>query len=116
DAKQIRQTFGQVAQVGSRISGKSTLAETKQPYGFSRLGDVSLTKPFSNIPLAGGIAKDIAAGRYFSAKPTDVALREAFRGGGPKPDFRAPVTSMPPFENKPLALPSSTIPNAGYGE
>ena len=87
DPQAIRRTFGQVADVGSKVSGKSTLAEKPQPYGFSKLKDVSLTKPLSNIPLAGDIVRDVAAGRYLSAKPTDVALREAFRPGVAKPDL-----------------------------
>jgi hypothetical protein len=87
--KAIRQAFGQVSQIGEKVSGKSTLAEAKQPYGLSKLQNVSLTKPLSNVPLAGDIARDIAAGRYWSAKPTDVALREAFRPNAAKPDFGA---------------------------
>lgn len=106
----IRQAFGQVAQIGERVSGKSTLAEPKQAFGLSKLKDVSLTKPLSNIPLAGDIGKDILAGRYLSAKPTDVALREGFRTGGPKPNFGTFKPGPPP-----LQLPAETIGNAEFG-
>lgn len=91
----IRKTFGQVANIGGRVAGKSTLAEADQPYGFSKLKDISVTKPLSNIPLAGSAARDILAGRYLSAKPTDVAIREAFRPGGAKPDFSVPISQPP---------------------
>jgi hypothetical protein len=116
DPKLIRKTFGQVAEVGGRVSGKSTLAEAKQPYGLSRLKDVSLTRPLSNVPLAGNIVKDVAAGRYFSAKPTDVALREAFRPMAEKPDFRAPYTSIPRFEFPPKQLEANVPGNSPFGE
>ena len=99
DPQLIRKTFGQVAQVGGRVAGKSTLAEAKQPFGLSRLSDVSLTKPLSNIPLVGGIARDLAAGRYFSASPTDVAIREAFRPGGEKPNFQPGFVPAPPVRS-----------------
>ena len=112
DPKSIRKAFSQVSTVEGRVQGRTTTAEPKQPYGVAKLGDVSLTKPLSNIPLAGDIIKDMAAGRYWSAKPTDVAIREGFRPGGAKPDFRAPSTAMPPFEQPPRQLPSSVIPNA----
>ena len=107
----IRQAFGQVAQVGERVSGKSTLAEPKQPFGFAKAGDISLTKPLSNFGTIGSGLRDIAAGRYFSAKPTDVALREAFRTGGEKPDFGA---LRPQTIRQPLQLPSETAANAAF--
>lgn len=112
DPGTIRKAFGQIATVEGRVAGRSTIAEPKQAYGLSKLKDASLIRPLSNIPLAGDIARDIAAGRYMSASPTDVNIREAFRTGGPKPDFRAPISSMPRAEVPPLQLPSSTIPNA----
>jgi hypothetical protein len=114
DPKLIRQTFGQVADIGSKVAGKSTIIEPNKPYGFAKLGDLSLTKPLSNIPTIGSAARDVAAGRYWSASPTDVGIREGFRNAGPKPDFRAPYTSMPPFEQPPRQLPASTIGNAEF--
>jgi hypothetical protein len=113
DPKLIRKTFGQVARIGDTVAGRTTAAEPKEAFGFSKLKDVSLTKPLSNIPLAGSIARDVAAGRYLSANPTDVAIREAFRTAGPKPDFRAPASAMPNV-TPPRQLPASTSTNAQF--
>ena len=116
DPKLIRQTFGQVADIGSKVSGKSTIIEPPKPYGFAKLGDLSLTKPLSNISTLGSAARDVAAGRYWNASPTDVGIREGFRTGGPKPDFRAPVSGMPAWQNAPRLLESDVPGNAGYGD
>jgi hypothetical protein len=115
DPKLIRQTFGQVARVGGKVAGRTTIPEKPQPYGFGKMLD---SNPFTSAPgetlgnLGGGL-RDLVAGRpWWSGKPTDVAVKDAFRLGGEKPDFRAPVSSMPAFQAKPLQLPSSTIGNA----
>jgi uncharacterized membrane protein len=122
DPKLIRQTFGGVAQIGGRVSGKSTLAEPTQPYGFAKLPDlakfgngagIDILKP---LKTAAGIGTDIAAGRYWNAKPTDVALREAFRPGGEKPDFRAPISAKPEFLQPPRQLEANVPGNAGFGD
>jgi hypothetical protein len=112
DPGAIRKTFSQLSTVEGRVQGRSTIAEKPQPYGFAKLKDLSITKPLSNIGTIADAGRDVAAGRYLSAKPTDVAIREGFRTGGAKPDFRAPSTSIPPYEIPPKQLPSTTIPNA----
>lgn len=110
DPVAIRKSFGDVSTIGSRISGKSTLAEKSQPYGFGKLKDISFSKPFSNGPLLFDAGRDIVAGRpLFSGKPTDVAIKEAFRNGGPKPNFLNPVSAPEPRGY----LESSTIGEPG---
>ena len=108
----IRQTFGKIAQVGERVSGKSTLAEKPQPYGLGRIANLSLEHPLAAPKEILGGLRDIAAGRpWFQGSPTDVSIREAFRTAGKKPDFGAYKPGLPP-----LQLPASTIGNAPYGE
>ena len=116
DPKAIRGTFGNVAQVGGRLSGKSTLAEADQPYGFGKIAKIDFTHPLqAPANIASGV-RDLAAGRpWWSGKPTDINLREAFRTGGPKPDFRAPASAMPPFQQPPAQLSANAIGNAPYG-
>lgn len=95
--QEIRKTFGAVAQIGQKVSGKSTIIEPQQPYGFSKIKDLSLTKPLSNIPTVMSAGRDIAAGRYMSASPIDTGIREGFRGNSPKPDLgRLTSTLQPP--------------------
>lgn len=122
DPKTIRAAFSDVAQVGGKVAGKSTIAEPTQPYGFAKAGDLldigskgglDILKPAKTF---GSGLRDIVAGRYWSAKPTDVYLREAFRLAGEKPDFRAPVSSMPRFEAPRLQLESDVPGNADYGQ
>ena len=88
--KAIRQAFGQVSQIGERVSGKTTLAEPKQPYGFGKMANLSLEHPFqAPAQILSGV-RDLAAGRpWWSGSPTDVSLREAFRPNIMKPDFGA---------------------------
>jgi hypothetical protein len=116
DPKAIRGTFGNVAQVGGRLSGKSTLAEADQPYGFGKIAKIDFTHPLqAPANIASGV-RDLAAGRpWWSGKPTDINLREAFRTGGPKPDFRAPASAMP-WEQPPKQLSANVPGNAGYGD
>jgi hypothetical protein len=117
DPKSIRATFGNVAQVGARMSGKSTLAEASQPYGFGKMAKIDLAHPLKNPQNIFEGARDLVAGRpWWSGKPTDINLREAFRNGGPKPDFRAPSSSMPKFEQPPRLLEANVPGNAGYGD
>ena len=87
----IRKAFAQVSQVGAKVAGKTTTGEANQPYGIGRLQGINLTKPVENIPALANAGRDIAAGRYLNANPTDLNIREAFRSGGPKPDFTMPV-------------------------
>ena len=117
DPKLIRGTFGDVAQVGGRLSGKSTLAEPSQPYGFGRMLNMRIDNPRSWLGEPAQGVRDLAAGRpLWSGKPTDINIREAFRSGGPKPDFRAPASAMPRY-TQPFARLEANVPgNAGYGE
>jgi hypothetical protein len=117
DPKLIRQTFSNVAQVGGRVAGKSTMAEPSQPYGLGRMANIKLNSPKTWLgePMQG--VRDMVAGRpMWSGKPTDINLREAFRSGGEKPDFRAPYTSMPRFEFPPKQLEANVPGNANYGD
>ncbi|MDR5729448.1 MAG: hypothetical protein RB191_18700 [Terriglobia bacterium] len=114
----IRKSFGQVKTVEGRVAGKSTLVEPKEPYGLGKIvkpmgvGPQGILK-FRN-PLGG--FRDIAAGRpWWSGRPTDINLREAFRPSvaGAKPDFRAP---MPLPAIPPLRLEANVPGNADFGE
>jgi hypothetical protein len=114
DPQAIRRVFGNVAQVGSRMSGKSTMIEKPQSYGLGNLRDIRLDNPSSLLgkPLSG--VRDLIAGRpFFSGKPTDVAIREGFRMAGPKPNlgkFQMPTVKglLPaPMEDIPLHDPFS---------
>jgi len=117
DPKAIRGTFGNVAQVGGRLSGKSTLAEPSQPYGFGKIAKIDLAHPLQTPANVLSGVRDLAAGRpWWSGKPTDINLREAFRTGGPKPDFRAPSSAIPRFEYPPRQLEANVPGNAGYGD
>jgi len=112
DSRLIRQQDAQVASIYSKIAGRTTLPEATKPYGFARVGDLAKFGSGSGIDLLapaktlGSITKDIAAGRYWSERPTDVNLREGFRLAGPKPDFGTP---SPQFIQKPAQLTSGTI-------
>lgn len=96
DPEAIRKSFGQVSSIGGRVAGKTTLGEAPIPTGFGRMTDIKLDNPRSWVgePVRG--VRDIFAGRpLWSANPTDMNIREAFRAGGPKPDFTVP-TQPPP--------------------
>ncbi len=116
--KAIRQAFGQVSQIGERVSGKTTLAEPKQPYGFGKIANLSIEHPFqAPAQILSGV-RDLAAGRpWWSGSPTDVSLREAFRPGAMKPDFGAfrPETLIPRGA-APRMLEANVPGNAPYGE
>jgi hypothetical protein len=84
----IRKAFGQISEIQGRTSGKSTLTETPQRYGFGRIANLSFEKPFSAPGEIMGGARDIIAGRpLLYGKPTDIALREGFRLAGDMPNF-----------------------------
>ncbi len=93
DPQAIRKTFSQLSTVEGRVSGRSTIAEPSQPYGFGRIKNLDLKAPLKYPGQLAAGARDIAAGRpLWSGKPTDVSLREAFRPGGEKPylgEYRA---------------------------
>lgn len=108
--KLIRQTFGQVSQVGENVFGRSTLIEKSRPFGLGRAANLSVKNPLAAPAEVIGGVRDIAAGRpAFSGKPTDIAVREAFRTGGAKPDLGA-------FKPAPIPkqLPAPGIPDAEY--
>ena len=116
--KAIRQAFGQVSQIGERVSGKTTLAEPKQPYGFGKMANLSLEHPFqAPAQILSGV-RDLAAGRpWWNGSPTDVSLREAFRPNAMKPNFGAfrPET-MIPRGVAPRMLEANVPGNAPFGE
>lgn len=117
DSPLIRQTYGQVARVGDQFAGRLTDAEKTTPYGFGRMLNMRIDNPRSWIgaPVQG--ARDLLAGHpLWSGNAGDVGVSDAFRTGGPKPDFRAPVSSMPPWENPPRLLEANVPGNAGYGD
>lgn len=113
--QEIRKTFGSVAQIGQKVSGKSNIIEPEQPYGFSKLKDISLTKPLSNIPTILSAGRDIAAGRYLSASPIDTGIREGFGTAGPKPDLgRLTSTLQPPPPRALLGPGARPMPAPAY--
>lgn len=117
DAPLIRQTYGQVARVGDQFAGRWTDAEKPTPYGFGRMLNMRIDNPRSWLGQPAQGARDLLAGRpWWSGNAGDVGVSEAFRSGGPKPDFRAPVSAMPPWENPPRLLESNVPGNAGYGD
>ena len=69
----IRQTFGNVAQVGKQMSGKSTLIEKPQPSGFGKMANLSLEHPFQ------------APAQVLSGVRLDLAERQDYRGQEAKP-------------------------------
>lgn len=96
DPEAIRKSFGQVSSIGGRVAGKTTVGEAPIPTGFGRMTDIKLDNPRSWIgePVRG--VRDIFAGRpLWSANPTDLNIREAFRAGGPKPNFTTPIAAAP---------------------
>jgi hypothetical protein len=117
--QEIRKAFGQVSQVGSRLLGRSTVGEADTPYGFGRMANIQLAKPrtWLDQPLQG--ARDLLAGRpAWSGKASDVAVKEAFRSGGDKPDFgrvSASLGSVPTLADHAAATPfeGSRMPTHG---
>lgn len=106
DPQGIRKTFGSVARVGNQVSGKDTLIEPQQPYGFGKMAKFDITKPLKDIGNVTSGARDIAAGRpLFRGSPTDIGIREGFRGNFEKPDLGqytpfkpAGLLNKPPIE------------------
>lgn len=122
DPTAIRKAFAQVSKVGKTIAGKTTVGEASQPYGFGRMTNVALDTPRTWIgePVQG--VRDLLARRpLWSANPTDLNIREAFRAGGPKPDFTVPVQAspriagmLPAHTGGPIELPY--VPEMSGGE
>ncbi len=117
DSPLIRQTYGQVARVGDEFSGRWTPAEKPTPYGFGRLTNVDVLNPRTWLGQPAQGVRDLVAGRpIWSGNAGDVGVSEAFRTGGPKPDFRASVAAMPRFENAPRLLEANVPGNAPFGD
>lgn len=121
DPVAIRKAFAQVKTIGAKVAGKTTVGEASQPTALGRMTDIKLDNPRSWIgePLQG--VRDLIAGRpLWSANPTDMNIREAFRPNvsGPKPNFavlpsrfaglleRGPIELSGPAESSnPLSQP-----------
>ena len=117
DSPLIRQTYGQVARVGDKFAGRWTPAEKPTPMGFGRLTNVDILNPRTWLGQPAQGVRDLLAGRpWWSGNAGDVGVSEAFRTGGPKPDFRAPISAMPAWENPPRLLESNVPGNAPFGE
>lgn len=119
DPKAIRKAFGQVSEVGGKLSGKSTLIEKPQPYGIGKIGsaisNIDIAHPLSVLKPLGAVGsgvRDIIAGRpLISGKLTDVALKDAFAKSGPKPDFGSVrTTGNPPPPSYLLGSGSIELP------
>lgn len=96
----IRKTFGNLAQIEGKVSGKSTLGEANQPYGLGKLGNLSIKEPLKGPGEILSGLKDLAAGRpLFRGKPTDIGIREGFRNAGPKPNLLNMTGNRTPFGN-----------------
>ena len=105
-----RATYGGIAKVGERVSGRSTVGEESQPYGFGKLQNIDITKPLSAGKTVFDAGRDVVAGRpWWSGKPTDVAVRDAFRYGGPKPDLGT-LQAPNLMAARPAGLPAPAIP------
>jgi hypothetical protein len=88
DPQAIRKNFGAVARVGQQVSGRDTLIEPQKPYGIGRMANLSFEKPLAAPGEIIGGLRDIAAGRpLFRGSPTDVGIREGFRGSFDKPNL-----------------------------
>lgn len=88
DPQAIRKNYGAVSQIGNQIQGRSTLLEKPQPSGFGRMANIDLKSPKTWLgePAAG--VRDLIAGRpLLSGSPTDIGIREGFRGDFEKPNF-----------------------------
>ena len=105
----IRKAFGQVSEVGGKVAGKTTLIEEAQPSGFGKIlrpismvdslspSGLPVSKLVGPISQIGGGLKDLIAGRpAWSAKPTDLGIREGFANAGAKPDFGSVTTTGQP--------------------
>lgn len=108
DSRSLRKSFGDVSQVGKQVSGKSTLIENEKPSGIGKVAQLSFEKPLQAPGQVLSGLRDLVAGRpMFAAKPTDLAIKEAFRKSGPKPDFMRVLSEEEksnPFINKSRSL------------
>jgi hypothetical protein len=113
--REIMSRYSNVAQVGSRVAGKSTLNETPQPYGFGRATNLSIKEPLKAPGQVAAGLRDIVAGRpLWSGSPTDIGIREAFRPAAPMPDlgqYTPPGVVLRPAQPQ---LESNVPANADY--
>jgi hypothetical protein len=88
DPQAIRGNFGAVARIGKQVSGKDTIIEPQQPYGFGKMAKVDITKPLQDIGNISSGVRDLVAGRpLLRGSPTDIGIREGFRGSFEKPNL-----------------------------
>lgn len=108
DPGAIRGNFQNIARIGSKVEGKSTLNEAPAPYGFGKIANISIKHPLkAPAEIASGV-RDLAAGRpLWSGSPTDIGIREAFASGGPKPNLGS---YRPPTIRGLLPAPLREIP------
>jgi hypothetical protein len=121
DPAEIRKTYGAISRIGNQVEGRSTLLEKPQAYGLGRLGKIGIfasehpgesgslglfSSPFKLAGEVGGAARDIVAGRpLLKGSPTDIGIREGFRGNPERPN----LGQYTPFNPSPSRLlPSST--------
>jgi hypothetical protein len=116
--REIMSRYSNVAQVGSKVAGKSTLNETPQKYGIGRATNLSIKEPLK-APVEVGLGlRDILAGRpLWSGSPTDIGIREAFRPGVPTPNlgkFTPPAVSVGQVQPARPRLESNVPANADF--
>lgn len=110
DPKAIRSTHGNVKGVERNVSGKSTVTEKSQPYGFRKMlpySEMVAGKPSLHVlPKIGEALNDVRQGQFWSGKPSDVGVRRVFGNSADlqKPNFAVPPTQLPtvaPYGPKP---------------
>lgn len=73
--------------MGSNVLGRTTLREGA-PSGFGRMLNVRIDRPRTWLGEPARGFRDLFAGRpRWTARPSDVDIREAFRAGGEKPNL-----------------------------
>lgn len=97
DPRAVLGDYGAIARTGQRLGGRITDTETAQPSGLGKMFQFELLPGGGlKIPNPLGAIRDIIAGRpWWSAKPTDLAVREGFRATPPMPDRSLPIQAEP---------------------
>lgn len=111
DPLATRKTFGAVARLGNQVEGRSTLLEKPQPYGFGKIANLSFEKPFQAPGKIISGVRDMVAGRpMLSGSPTDIGIREGFRGEFEKPNLGSykPIQSAGALEAPPIEIGRAT--------
>lgn len=116
DPKLIRDTYSGLADVRGGVEGKTTLNEKPQPSGLGRMMNMRLTEPKTLIGEPAQGVRDLIAGRpMWSAKPTDLGIKEGFRMGGEKPNLgQVTTTGNPPPPSRLLPAPAREMPAPEY--